>query len=262
MKSATQIFVDKLVEKQKEKILSVEILGSREGENDLTISDIDFLILCNDRADIDSVFDTALQLQKQIFGVKPTRVNGSIQKFFLGSNSYNGVHLIILGRDELDSNFRPNSFRLKLMTKLVGINLFLYEIKQNHSLLYGKNFVDKIRIEQPNFSEKITCFIFPAIVLLLAFPSIIFSRRTFKIWCFKTIKYHTLSLRALAEITGQNFADKSALLNTAKNFRYKPDEYSNSILFLYFRVWAEIFGNLRLLFSKNKTSKISAYERN
>ena len=53
------------------------------------------------------------------------------------------------------------------MTKLVGKNLFLYEIKQNHHLLYGKNFAEEIQINQPNFSEKLTCFVFPSIVLFL-----------------------------------------------------------------------------------------------
>ena len=249
-RNLTQIFVDELVLAHNDKILAIIILGSREGENDISISDIDFLIICKSKVNTHSVFETALQIQEKIFDVKTTKTNKFIQKFFLGSNSYQGIHLIILGRDELDKNFCPISFRLKFMTKLVGKNLFLYEIKQNHHLLYGKNFAEEIQINQPNFSEKLTCFVFPSIVLFSILPSIFFSRRTFKIWCFKAVKYHNISLRAFIAITRQNYQLDESLFSKAKFFRYKPDEYLENSLVLYLKVWKNIFQNLLFLFFK------------
>lgn len=262
MKNRTQIFIDELVAIQASKILSIEILGSREGENDLAISDIDFLIICKSKRDIASVFKTALEVQEKIFEIKTTRTNKIIQKLFLGSNSYSGVHLVVLGRDELDDNFRPISLRLRFMTKLVGKNLFLYEIQQNHHLLYGKNLADEIRIEQPNFSEKLTCFIFPSIVLIFSLPTLLFSRHTFKIWCFKAVKYHNISLRAFIKITKQNYIFDNTLFETAKFFRYKPAEYLGNPLVLYIRVWGHIFGNVPFLFFKKQNNLENIYERN
>ena len=252
MKNRTQIFIDELVSIQATKILSIEILGSREGENDLAISDIDFLIICKSKKDISSVFKTASEVQEKIFEIKTTRTNKFIQKLFLGSNSYSGVHLVVLGRDELDDNFRPISLRLRFMTKLVGKNLFLYEIQQNHHLLYGKNLADEIQIEQPKFSEKLTCFIFPSIVLIFSLPTLLFSRRTFKIWCFKAIKYHDISLRAFEKLAKQNYVFDDTLFKMAKFFRYRPDEYQGNSIILYIRVWGHIFGNVPFLFLKNR----------
>lgn len=250
MRNRTQIFVDDLVAIHRDKILAIEILGSREGENDLEISDIDFLILCKSKSDIHSVFETALQTQEKVFGVRATETNKFIQRFFLGSNSYHGIHLVMLGRDELDENFHPVSFRLRFMTKLVGKNLFLYDIKLNHHLLYGENFVEEIQIGEPGFSEKLSCFLFPSIVLLSILPSIFFSRRTFKIWCFKAVKYHNISLRAFVDITKQNYQPNESLFNTAKFFRYKPEEYLGNSVLLYLKVWKNIFANLPFLFQK------------
>jgi len=258
MRNRTQIFVDELVSIQRDKVLAIEILGSREGENDLTISDIDFLIFCKSKDDIHSVFATALQIQEKIFDVSTTKTNRFIQRFFLGSNSYHGIHLIILGRDELDKNFCPLSFRLKFMTKLIGKNLFLHEIKQNHHLLYGENFADKIQIDQPDFSEKLTCFVFPIIVLLSILPSIFFSRRTFKIWCFKAVKCHDISLRAFVGITKQNYRPSESLFNTAKFFRYKPDEYLGNSVLLYLKVWKNIFANSPFIFQKIQKKEFAA----
>lgn len=255
MKNRTQNFVDELVSKHKDTILSVVILGSREGEKDLAISDIDFLVLCKNKNDISFIFSTALKLQEENFDIRPTSINKFIQKFLLGSNSYSGIHLIILGRDEFDDNFRPTSLRLKFMTKLVGKNLFLYEMQQNHQLLCGKNFVDEIQIEQPGFSEKLACFLFPSFILLLLLPIFLFSRRTFKIWCFKVIKYHNISLSAFIKITKQNYVFNKTLFETAKFFRYRPDDYENNLVGLYFRIWGNIFGNLPFLFAKNRSSQ-------
>lgn len=248
MRNRTQIFVDELVSVHQDKILAIEVFGSREGENDLSISDIDLLIFCKRKNDANSVFETALRLQDKIFEIKSTKINKFIQKFFLGSNSYKGVHLIVLGRDELSYDFRPISFRLKLMTKLIGINLFLHEIKQNHHTIYGKNFVDEIRIDRPNFMEKLACFVFPCVVLLLILPGIFFSPHTFKIWCFKAVKYHNISLRDFTRISGQNYPFDLSLFNTAKFFRYKPDEYQSNSFVLYLKVWKSIFANLPFLF--------------
>ena len=248
MKNRTQVFVDEIISVQADKILSIEIIGSRVGENNLAISDLDFLIICKGKKDIGAVFETALQAQEKIFGIKPTKMNLFIQKFFLGSNSYNGIHLIIVGRDEFDDNFRPVSFRLKFMTKLIGRNIFLYEIKQNHFLFYGENFVDKIKIEYPGFLEKLACFLFPCIILLFLPLALFFSLRAFKIWCFKTVKYHNISLRAFAKITKRDYAFGNSLVETAKFFRYKPDEYQGNSAVLYFRVWGHIFRNLPFIF--------------
>lgn len=250
MYNRTQIFVNELVSIHQDKILAVEIFGSREGEVDLSISDIDLLIFCKRKNDAISVFDTASRLQEKIFEIRSTKINKFIQKFFLGSDSYKGIHLIVIGRDELSDDFQPVSFRLKLIMKLVGRNLFLREIKQNHHTLYGKNFADEIRIYRPNFMEKLTCFIFPCIVLLLIIPCIFFSLRTFKIWCFKVVKYHNISLRDFTNITRQNYPFDLSLFNTAKFFRYKPNEYQGNSVVLYLKVWNNIFANLPFLFSK------------
>lgn len=252
MKNRTQIFVDEIVSAQTNKILSIEIFGSRIGENNLAISDLDFLVICKRKKDIGAVFETTLQAQEKIFGIKPTKINLLIQKFFLGSNSYNGIHLIIVGRDEIDDNFHPVSLRLKFMTKLIGRNIFLYEIKQNHSLFYGENFVDRIKIECPGFLEKLACFLFPCIILLFLPLALFFSLRAFKIWCFKTVKYHNISLRAFTKIIKRNYVFNNALFETAKFFRYKPDEYQGNSVVLYFRVWGHIFRNLPFLFGLKK----------
>ena len=251
MRNRTKIFIDELTTTRRNKILAIEVFGSREGENDLEISDIDFLIVCRRKADASLVFQSALQLQEKIFETKITKINRFVQKFFLGSNSYKGIHLIVLGRDELDDNFQPLSFRLKLMMKLISRNLFLYEIKQNHNLLFGQDFINKIKIEQPNFGEKLACFVFPSIVLLSILPTIVFSKRTFKIWCFKAVKYHNTSLRAYTSIIKQNYPFDLSLFNTAKFFRYKPDEYLGNTFGLYLRVWKNILGNLPFLFGKS-----------
>lgn len=252
MTNKTKSFVDEIISSERHNILSIEILGSREGENNLNISDIDFLIICSNKKDIKPVFDNAIKAEEKIYGIRPTKINKFIQKFFLGSNSYKGVHLIIFGVDELDKNFHPTSLRLRFMTKLIGINLFMYEIKQNHQLLYGKNLIDEIQIKHPKFSEKLACFLFPSFVLLLSFPSFFFSRNTFKIWCFKAIKYHNISLRAFAKITKQEQDFNNELLQTAKYFRYRPDEYNGNSLLLYFQVWGEILKNITFLFKKAK----------
>lgn len=244
----TQIFANELIASTENKILAIGSFGSHRGENDLDISDIDFLIVCKTKKDINSVFNTGLKLQEKVFNTKITRVNRFIQKNFLGSNSYDGVHLIIFGRDEFDKNFYPRSLRLILLTKLIGRNIFLYEIKQNHHLLYGENFVNDIKIGHPDFLEKLTCFSFPILVLLLSLPTILFSRRTFKIWCFKAIKYHNMSLRAFVDIDKKNYMIDDSMLNIAKKFRYKPEEFKGSSIILYLQVWKNILGNIRFIF--------------
>ncbi len=255
MNSTTQKFIDELVVAQKNKILSIEILGSCEGENDLTISDIDFLIICKRKKDITSVFNTALEIQEKIFKINSSTIDKFVQRSFLASNNYGGIHLIVIGRDELDDYFRPISLRLRLMTKLIGRNLFLYEIQQCHQFVYGKNFADEIKIEQPKFSEKLACFIFPSLVLALSLPTFLFHRRTFKIWCFKAIKYHTMSLQGFVTITKQNYVLDNTMLKIAKVFRYKPDDYQENSMILYLRAWKNILRNVPFLFSKMQSLK-------
>ena len=69
-RNLTQIFVDELVLAHNDKILAIIILGSREGENDISISDIDFLIICKSKMNTHSVFKTALQIQEKFLMLK------------------------------------------------------------------------------------------------------------------------------------------------------------------------------------------------
>ncbi len=251
MENRTQLFVEELVRDQKDKIISVEVLGSGVGEKDLAISDIDLLIICPGKRDTKKVFAAAVRAQEKIFGIHPTRLNAFIQRIFLASNSFGGIHLIVIGRDELNESFQPVSFRLRLMTKLVGRNLFLFEIKKNHRLLYGHDFSREIKVGRPGFSEKLACFLLPATVLLSALPAVILQRQAGKIWCFKAINYFNTGSCSLAAIEGRQADAEGEMVKTAKCYRYQPDEYRQNIFWLYCQVWREIFGQLPFLFRRN-----------
>jgi len=243
-------FTDALAREFPNKILTIVSFGSRQGERDLDISDVDLLIFSKQKVDVKLIFERGLELKEKIFNLKTTRSTHWIQEYLLGSNSYGGLHLIVLGRDEFDENFNPLSFRLKLLSKIISRNILLFEIKKNYRLLFGEDIIDKARINPLKLSDRITCFLFPLLVLLIL-PLSFCGRRTFKIWCFKAIKYHYQGLGAIAEIAREqggtanldiDFNDE--LFNLAKIYRYKPDDYKGSILALYLRTWLNMALNL------------------
>jgi predicted nucleotidyltransferase len=249
MSDKVQIFVNKISNQQKDKILSIYILGSRVGENDLGISDIDLLIICKRSEDIGSVFQTCIEEELNIFEIVPNKFNQFIQRFFLGSNSYRGIHLVILGRDEFDASFSPKSLRLKVLSKIIGINLLLNEIKSSSQLQFGVDLADKFKVQTPSNWEKITCFIFPIFVLIFSFPLYFIDKRSFKIWCFKAIKYHHVSLTSFLELSSQKHIFDDTLFEVAKKYRYNPDKYLENSLNLYFRSYANIIKNIPFIFS-------------
>src|SRR5215831_12585991 len=119
MSSKLEMFACEIADACQGKVLTIATLGSRHGENDLSLSDIDLLVLCKNKADIPSVFETSLKLKEKIFHLSPAKSTRWMQQFLLASNRYNGIHLIILGMDEFDEDFQPTSFRLRLLTKIM-----------------------------------------------------------------------------------------------------------------------------------------------
>lgn len=245
------LFTEKLKLEKSNKISSIYLIGSNRGEADISIADLDLLIISKRKSETKNIFFAAQKIAEEIYNTKTTKINSFIQRNFLGSNDYKGIHVIVLGEDEFSEDFKPLSIRLKILSLFFGHSLFLEELKHNIQLLFGKNFIETIPKRTPDISDKIACFLLPMIILIIIIPEYFLSINTFKIWVFKVIKYHFTNTQTLIRLNGGENFKPSALPSLAHAYRYSPESYTLNSAKLYFATWTYIFSHISILFNKN-----------
>ncbi len=261
MQTKFVLFKNEFIEAIKNDVYSVLEFGSSIGEQHPDISDIDILIIASDTKRIPRIFSVARSLERKHLGISHLPSCDFLEKRLLFSNDFTGVHLLILSRDELDSQFQPKSLRLKILTTLlIGRTLFIYNIKHHHRLLFGVDISKKVKTPALTFFDRISAFTFPAFVLLaLALPLAILDKHKFKIWCFKALKYHREILLSYVKLYLDNnnldIHDLKlhwSLLDMAEKYRYSQNSYRGTRLALYLKSWGCLVSNLPFLWQGPK----------
>lgn len=255
------LFKNAFIEAIKNDASTILEFGSAKGEKHPDVSDIDILIIANEAKRIPYIFSTARSLEKKLLDVSHSPSCDFLEKRLLFSNDFTGVHLLILSRDELDSQFQPKSLRLKILTTLlISRALFISNIKHHHRLLFGVDISKNVKTPALTFFDRVSAFTFPAFLLLGLVISLAFlNRHKFKIWCFKALKYHQEILLSYTRLyLGNNDLDIHnlklhwSLLDMAEKYRYRPDSYEKSGLTLYLKSWGCLIENLPFLWQGPK----------
>src|SRR3989344_1009290 len=164
-------------------VVSIIAFGSLRGVRQPAMSDIDLLIVTKQRADIPVVMQVVRGAERQSFHTTHSPLTNFLQRQFLGSNDFSGVHVIPLSQEEFDRQFHPKSFRLRLITAfLMSEPLFLATLQKRYRVLVGKDLLRNVRIPRPMIADRVRIFILP-ILILLVLPFTCRNSRSFKIWC-------------------------------------------------------------------------------
>ncbi len=243
-------FIKDLVSKFDKEIVSIIEFGSKRGEKNLYLSDIDVLILCRHHDKIGEIMEVARYYEKQIFKIVHSNVNNFIEKYFLGTNDPGGVHAVIISKDEFARNFKPKSLRLKILTFFISRPIFLYRLKSESNLLWGDDIVHDLKIPRLRLSDRLRAFSLPIVVLIFS-PLAVFNREKFVVWCCKAVKYYCDYVEVFDRLTRATsphlngmIVENKAVVEIAKKFRYKPKDYPHNRLGLYFTVWSFFIGNI------------------
>lgn len=245
MPERAKAFADRLFAAHGNDICAIAQIGSGEGARDLTISDLDFFILVRKRKKAGLVFAHAHAVQQEVYGVRTSCFNRLVQRFCLGSCAFGGIHLIVVGQDELDDRFQPKSRRLRVLTALIGRNIFLRNVSRNHRLLAGTDIGKAIKPQLPHRTELFSCFLFPTLILILTVPLLFCSARSAKIWSMKAIKYHHQNLSAYLELTEEHCILRCETNALAEKYRYHPDACPLGRWRMFGVAWGAMLSNLR-----------------
>lgn len=249
-------FINQVTTKIGSQIITIIEFGSTKGEIHPQVSDIDMLVLAKDKKVIPEIVSVIRTVEKEILHTTHSQTTDYIEENYFGSEDFTGIHVIALGRNELDANFKPKSLRLKIFTTLfISQPIFVYHLKHQSKILWGENMLDHIRISQVTFRDRLAAFI-PLMIFLCILPFLRLNKKQFRIWCFKILKYHVdvrmtyLKIRLHNEaLSVKNLPVDQSMINLANAFRYKPSKYHHSNQKLYLKTWLFLIKNIPFLWN-------------
>lgn len=244
-------------------IISLIVFGSKKGEENPKLSDIDILIILKNKKHLSQIISKIRELESKIIHVSHSELTNLIQIYFLGSSDFTGIHLIAISKEEFDKMFNPKSLRLKFLTKfLISRTIFLYKLKEEYSLIFGKNLLKNIKLSKISFWDRVLSLSLSYIILLLL-PFTSSDSKKFKIWCFKASKYYYTCIESYSKMALNNpnisiydLDFDITMLNVAKKFRYNPAKYKDGVIELYFKTWFYLIRNTSFIW-KGAQLKIS-----
>ncbi len=253
MYDSLEKFVADAAEELGDRLVCVYEFGSRAGEEHPRISDRDLLVCVRSRHDIPEVARALTRLEHRTFGHHHSKSALFSERYLLGTNDLVGLHMIIIGADEL-AHGSIKSFRLKILTALViSPGIFFYELKSNARLLYGQDLLHMIKVPMVGFADRIKSFAVATIVLALT-PLAAGNVQHFKVWCFKAAKYYAGCIQSYTQIVRHDdtirFEDlgyDTTAYHLAQTYRYHPGEYKKSLIGLYVISWISLIRNLSFL---------------
>ena len=230
-------------------IKTIVRFGSKIGLEHPRFGDIDLIIVSRSKKSISKVMKTFRRHESEVFGKSHSAKSDFIQRNFFGATDLTGLHLIIFSEDEFDARFNLKSLRLKIFTSiLTSKELFLFNLKRNYEVIYGHDLVSKLKIGDLSLVDRILTFPLSYFILLVL-PVLCHDRNSFRIWCFKAIKYSVDNIVSYTELkTGKKI--NPSLLNydmviydLCKKYRYEPHKYHGSLFTLYFKCWLNLLKN-------------------
>ena len=246
------------------RIKSMFEFGSGHGARDPQTSDVDLFVLVAKKSDITPIFTLINQLDDRILHWPHSRIKDFIERHFLGSNEVGGLHVIVVSNEELvlgrlskSSNHRggfAKSLRLRILTALlISEGVFLFKLKNQSKIMYGENTIKNITLPSLGWTDRVKCFSLSLVVLTLA-PLSLLKRRKFIMWCFKATKYYADCIETYLLIKNGDNRKLPSKLRTpfyeeVKEYRYIPDKYEKSALWLYIRTWGHLFANIPFIWS-------------
>lgn len=225
-------FKAELKEQIADEVVSIVEFGSSWGEQNPQISDIDLLIVAKHRESISKLFLKIRKIEKETLGTVHSGLTDALEEELFVSDDFSGVHLVILARDELGKDWRPKSFRMKLVTTfLISEPILFYHLKNESNLIIGQDIVRELGHFDVSFKDRLAAFV-PFILLWLLIPFIAKNKTKFRVWCFKILKYHGDCVLVYEKIkSGNNKIELREILSGNKlvldayNYRYRPNEY-------------------------------------
>lgn len=259
MHSKFGLFVQKVNTAVADEIVSMVQFGSCKGISHPQVSDIDVLVLAKDRNKIPQLVKIIREIEKNVLHINHSEFTNVLEEDSFASNDFKGIHLIIIGRDEINHNFKPKSLKLKIITTfMISRSIFLYNLKHHYKLLIGEDIVKDLKIPNPGFSDRFIPFL-DSILFLLVVPFFAYKKNSFKIWCFKVIKFFSEYIETYARIQYHNdniiirdIVIPYDLVELAHKGRYNPSSYTKSQWELYLRTWLFIFQNSSFLLYGSK----------
>jgi hypothetical protein len=244
-------FINQLGREIGNEIIGIGIIGSGKGIQDPHLSDIDLLLIDKDTTKGHDIFKTVRNLEWQFLGTKHTRLTNLLQRHTLTSNDYHGVHILLIGDNELDENYRPQTLRLKILTSFISLPLFLYKLNKDLKIIYGHNYYKEPEMYSLGWRDRLTAFTFPLLLVpFLLFT--IFNRKSFIIWSLKILKYHVETMESYFEMVKlqptSNLAERINREKSLIKLRYHPESYAGRRITLILRVIVYIFQDSSFLF--------------
>jgi predicted nucleotidyltransferase len=233
-------------------IISIYLIGSAKGIYHPHDSDIDLFIVVEDGTSINELFNLVRTLEKKYFGTEHSRITDFIQKNFLGSDDFTGIHLICVSKGNIKkSDIIINPFVNLIMSE----SLFIKHIQKQGKLLYGRKIEELHQPINVGIEERIVSF-FPLIILLI-YPFKRKDRREAIIWLSKLLKYHLDIAKSYYEVSYSKNLDyddlklNKEILSLITTIRYNPEKYEANTIYLFIKVSWNILKNLPFIFFKD-----------
>jgi len=231
MDTKLEHFLQTFVEKIKNHITHVVEFGSFKGEHDLTMSDVDLLVIVRDQIPFQQIVHEAHRLEENLLHIHHSAIAERLQQLIFASQEYNGIHLLMVRRNELDEHWQPCSFRLKLiMNTFISKSIFLYAIKHHHRILYGEDSSKDIVVPKPGIQDRLAIRWFPFVLLMLTLFNIR-HRTDFVVWCCKSVRYRESMEKIYCILTGKPYQSLATI--KFHQYRYNPTAYTGSRLSLW-----------------------------
>ncbi len=242
-------FITAVQEKTGDRIKAIYVLGSVNGLTNPTASDIDLLVIAKDTADKKQLFGEFRALEKHFFATTHSAGTDFLQRHFLASDDFSGLHMIMLFESQVKNKKIPIN---PLVDLLMSKSLFLYNLEHEGKLLVGNptKFGHPISV---GFKERWLAF-FPAILLflLLFIPR---PRNSKIVWIAKLTRYHYQLIRDYYRVQENNsqlsltyFKIPQNALDLITTLRYNPTQYQGNILVLHFKALWWILQDWKFLF--------------
>lgn len=255
MTSKFDLFVQRVKHVANDEIVCMAQFGSCKGIRHPELSDIDLLVLTKNTNKVSHLVKVIREVEKDVLHIKHSEFTDILEEDAFASNDFKGIHLIIIGRDEIDHNFNPKSLKLKLITSfLISRPIFVYNVKHHYKILIGEDLVKDSTIPKLRFVDRLIPFL-DSSMFLLVLPFIAYNKKTqFKIWCFKVIKFFYEYIETYSKIQCKNdtvtYKDlrmSKIIIEIAHKGRYDPSSYKENPWKLYIKTWIFVFQNLPFL---------------
>lgn len=206
-------FLKSLTSLSGDQIISIIEFGSGKGRECPKSSDIDLLILAKNQKSVTDITNQARNIEKEIYSTRDPVVVSWVEKLLFIRPIQTGIHLVVIGADELTDKFEPSSLRLKILSAtLIQKNFLIAHLKKQGRVLYGEDIIQSLPISHVGLIDLVRAALHCLLCLLIA-PLISFSLKTLQIRICKAI----LFFNQVLEI----YLDRSTSWSTRlQQFRY------------------------------------------